>query len=74
MGCVSHTRYPAHENRKDEARGRNNYKNNSNRVVRNQDKRNLRIKGKRLKHGITIAEDLTMELREGRESHYHKLD
>ena len=31
-------------------------------------------KGKSPKQGLTSAEDLTMELREGRESPYHRLN
>ena len=32
------------------------------------------IRGKSPKEGITNAKDLPMELPEGHESHYHKLD
>ena len=32
------------------------------------------IRGKSLKHGLTSAKDLAIELPEGRESPYHRLD
>ena len=36
--------------------------------------RNVGTKGKSPKQGITSAKDLTIELAEGRESPYHRLD
>ena len=44
------------------------------RVVRNLEKRNVGTKGKCPKQGLTSAKNITMELPEGRESHYHRLD
>ena len=53
--CVSHTVYlAAHENSKDEARGRGRHKNHSNRV----EERNVGTKGKSPKQGLTSGKDL----------------
>ena len=41
MGCVFLTGYLAHGNRKGEARGKSRYKNNSKRVVKNLEERNI---------------------------------
>ena len=71
--CVSHTEYLAHGSSKDEARGRSRHNNNS-KVVRNVEGRNVSTKGKNPKQNLTKAKDLTIELPEGRESPYHKLD
>ena len=38
------------------------------------EKRNVGTKGNSPKQGLTNAKDLPMELREGRESPYHRLD
>ena len=38
------------------------------------EKRNLGTKKKNPKQDLSSAEDLTIELPEGRESHYHRLD
>ena len=62
-GCVSHTGYLAHGNSKGKERGRSRYKNNSERVVRNVEERNVSTKEKSPKQG---AEELTIELLEGR--------
>ena len=43
-GCVSHTRYLAHENSDGEAR--DEHKSNSKRVVRNLEEKNVGTKGK----------------------------
>ena len=72
----SHARsvYPlAHGNSEGEARGRSRHKNNV-RVVRNLEERNVGTKRKRPKQGQTSGKDLTIELPEGRESPYHRLD
>ena len=47
-GCVPHTAgYLAHGSSEGEARGRSRHKNNSERVVRNMEERNVGRKGKR---------------------------
>ena len=56
-----------------EARGRNRYKNNS-KIVRNLEETNVGTKGKSPKQDLNSAKDLTMELPEGCESLYHRLD
>ena len=71
--CVSHTAYLAHWNSEGEARGRSRHKNNA-RVVRHLEERNVSTKGKSLKHDLTSAKDLTIELSKERESHNHRLD
>ena len=71
-GCVSHTVYLAHGNSKSEARGRNKHKNNA--IVRNLEERNVGMRGKILKQGLTSAKDLPMELSERLESPDHRLD
>ena len=48
-------------------------KNNA-RVVRNLEERNVDTKGKSPKQGLINAKDLTIELPEGSESPYHRLD
>ena len=48
-------------------------KNNA-RVVRNLEERNVGTKRKNVKQGLTSANDLTIELPEGRKSPYHRLD
>ena len=57
-----------------ETRGRSRHENHSNRVVGNLEERNEGTKGKSLKQGLTRAKDLPIELTEGRESPYHRLD
>ena len=49
------------------------YKNNA-RVVKNLKERNVGTKGKNPKENLTSANNLTIELPEGRESPYHRLD
>ena len=49
-------------------------KNNSQRVVGDMEESNVGTKGKRPKQDLTSAKDLTIELLEGRESPYHRLD
>ena len=71
---VSHTVYLVHENSKGETRGRNRHKNNSKRVVRNLEERNVGTKVISPKQRITNIKDLTIELPEGRESSYHRLN
>ena len=71
--CVPHTVYLAQGNSKGESRGRNGHKNNA-RVVRNLEERNVGTKRKCPKQDLTSAKDLTIELPEGRESPYHRLD
>ena len=44
------------------------------RVVTNLEERNVGTKGKSPKQGLTSAKDLTIELFEGGESPYHRLD
>ena len=44
------------------------------RVVRNVEERNVGTDGKSSKQDLTSAEDLTIELPEGHESPYHRLD
>ena len=55
-------------NSKDKARGGSRHKNNSKRVARNLDERNVDTKGKCHKQDLIRAEDLTIELPEGHES------
>ena len=43
-------------------------------VVRNLEERNVGTKGRRPKQDLTNGKDLTIELPEGRESPYHRLD
>ena len=59
---------------KGEARGRRRHNNNNKRVVRNMEERNVGTKGKGLKQDLTFAEDLTIELPEGRRSAYYRTD
>ena len=47
---------------------------NNERVVKNLEERNVRTKGKSPKQDLTSAKDLNIELLEGRESHYYRLD
>ena len=72
--CVSHIVYLAHGNKKGEARSRNRHKRNSNRVVRNLEEMNVGTKGKSPKQGLITAKDLPIELSEGCDSPYHRLD
>ena len=72
--CVSHTVYLAHGNSKDEARGRSKHKRDRNIVVRNLEERNVGTKEKSFKRGLISVKDLTIQLPEGCESHYHRLD
>ena len=56
--CIPlYTGYLAHENSKEEARGRSRHQGNSKRVVRNMDDRNVGTKGESPKQGLTSAED-----------------
>ena len=48
--------------------------NNSKRVVRNMEERNVGTKENCPKRGLTSPEDIAIELSEGRESPYHRLD
>ena len=54
--CASQTGYLAHGNSKSEASGRSRYKNNSKRVVRKIEKRNVRTNRKSPKQGLINAE------------------
>ena len=66
--------YLMHENSKGEARGRSIYKNNS-KIVRNLEERNVgTIKGKKSQTRPNGAEDLAIDLREGRESPNHRFE
>ena len=47
---------------------------NNVRVVRNLEETNVGTKGENPKPGLTSAKDLIIELFEGRESTYHRLD
>ena len=67
MKCVFHTGFFVHGNSKGETRERCRYPNNSKRVIRNLEERNVGTKGKS-PNDVTSAEVLTMELPEGRES------
>ena len=71
--CVSHTGYLAHGNSKSEARRRNRHMNNA-RVVRNLEEMNVGTKGKSPKQGLISSKDLPIDLSEGWESPYHRLD
>ena len=53
---------------------RNRHKSNSRRVVKNLEERKVGMKGKSPKQSLTCAKDLNIELSEGRESPYHRLD
>ena len=68
------TGYLTHGNIKREARGKSIHKNNSKRKVRNMEERNVGRKGKSPEQGITSAKALTVELPEGCEYPYHRLD
>ena len=59
---MSYTGYLAHENNKSDIKGRSRHKNNSKRVVRILEKRNVGTKEKSSKQDLTSAEDLTIEL------------
>ena len=50
------------------------HKNNSNKVVRNLEERNVGTKGKSPKQDLISAKDITIQLPEGCESPYHRLD
>ena len=71
----SHARgvYPTQDS-KGEARERSRHKNNSKRVVKNMDERKVVTKGKSLKQDLTSAADLTIELPEGLDSPFHRLN
>ena len=71
---VSHKGYLAHGSSKGEIRERSKHKNHSHRVVWNMEEKIVGKKGKNLKQDLTNAKDLTIELPEGRESPYHRLD
>ena len=60
--------YLAHENSKGKARIRSRHENNSKRVVKHLEERNVDTKKKSPKQGLASAKNLTMELPEGRES------
>ena len=60
MRCVSHTGYFAHGNNKGRTRGRTRYQNNSTRVVRNIEEKDVGTKGKSPKQDLTSAEDLAL--------------
>ena len=64
--CVSHTGYLDHGNNKGEARGRSRRKDDSKIAMRYMERRNVGRKRKTQKQGLTCAEDLTIELTEGR--------
>ena len=63
--CVIYTGYLTHGNSKGERGSR--HKNNS-RIVTDLGEKNVGTKRKCPRQGLTIAEDLTIELLEGRES------
>ena len=67
--CIPHTIPRAWEQQ-----GRSRHKNNSKRGVTNMEKRNVDTKAESPKQGLTSAKDITIELPEGRESPYHRLD
>ena len=54
--------------------GRGRHKRYSNRAVRNLEKRTVGKKGKSTKQALPSAKDLTMQIPEGCESPYHRLD
>ena len=72
-GCVSHTGYLAYGNSKHEARGRSRHKNNGTALI-NWEERNVGTKEESPKQVLTSAKDLSIELTEGRESPYRRLD
>ena len=70
--CIPHS-IPTHGNSKGEARRRGRQK-RSNIVVRNLEERNVGTKGKCPKQGLISAKDLTVQLPEGCEFPYHRLN
>ena len=67
--------YLAHGKSKNEARGRNRHKKNSQRGVRNMEERNVgTIRGKGSKRGLTRTRIQTIMLPEGLESPYSGAD
>ena len=52
--------------------GTSRVKQESKRVVRNLEQRNVGTKRKRPKRGLSNVEDLTIELPKGRENFYHR--
>ena len=58
--------YPTQYTSKGEIRRRSRHQNHSNRVVRNLEEKNVSTKGKSPKQGLNSANDLTIELSEGR--------
>ena len=71
---VSHAGYLTPGNSKGEARGRSRHENNSKRRARNIEERNVGTTEKSSKQGLSSAKDLHIELPEGRESPYRRLD
>ena len=74
MECIFHTGYLAHGSSHGNASGRGRHMRGSNKVVRNLEERNVGTKEKNPKHGLISAKDLTMQLLEGCESPYHRLN
>ena len=63
-----------HGNRKGGAKGRSRHKNNRKRVVKNLREMDEGTKGKSPNQGLNSAEDITIDLIEGRESPYYRSD
>ena len=63
-----------YRNSKGEARRRSGDKNNSKRVVRNLEERNVGTKRRSRKQNLTSAKDLTIKLTDGCDYPYHRLD
>ena len=55
------------------ARGRSKRQNNSTRVVRNLEERNVGTKEKSSKHSLTSAKNLTIEIPEGRSTNTNNI-
>ena len=72
MECVSHTGYLTHGNSKGEAIGICRHKDNSKRVIRNIEERNVGTSIKYPKQGLIASDDLTIILTKGRDSSYHR--
>ena len=63
--CIPH-KILAHGSSKNETGERSRHKNNSKRAVRNLEKRNVGTKRRRPRQGLKSAEDIIIELSEGR--------
>ena len=69
-GYVLPEGYLSHRNRKSEARGRSRHRNNIKRVGNMQGRNVGTIREKSPKQGLTSTENLTIEISEGRITHY----